>query len=162
MPGDCPCLLRTSKGWGTRGRKASGDAGTRLCLRGSVLTQHRGGERGLSHTEVGSPHPIPSHGLAVFWAGLLLKQIPVWEERSEGVGPSFASHPILQKYSTCLLVAASAHSGPLLVPFPLCPLLCGYSCRTLEEDPLRRGWLRPLGSPGPAYFGCVFLRPCSL
>lgn len=45
--------------------KEGGAASTGLCLREGVLFQHRGGERSLSHTEVGGLHPSPSRG-AVF------------------------------------------------------------------------------------------------
>lgn len=105
---------------------------------------------------------VPSRGLAAFLAGLLFKELPVCEGRSEGIGLSFASTPFSKNTQLDPWWQSLAQTRTMFVLFSPCPLLCGYSRRTLEGDPLRRGWLRPVGSPGSTHFGCLLLRPCSL
>lgn len=105
---------------------------------------------------------FPLEGLFSFASHGLFEEILVCEGRSEGIGLSFASTPFSKNTQLDPWWQSLAQTGAMFVLFSPCPLLCGYSHRTLEGDPLRRGWLRPLGSPGPTHFGCLLLRPCSL
>lgn len=75
-----------------------GPARTRLSLRGGAFASTEVEREVLATLKRGVHIPPHSRGVAVFSAGLLFKQIPVWERRSEGLGPSFASYPIFQKY----------------------------------------------------------------